>query len=549
MQEYKLDSNGELGRQLIKRFESLRSTRQNYERVLKEIDKYIYNKPSAFSTTITEGRIDGEDLYDTTGIISNSMLASILHSGLTSTAKKWVDLAPKDAKLKNIDSVKRWIDAVVDTMLSVFNSSESNFPQQNHEVLNSTTGYGTGCLYIDMKDGESIHFSARDLAEIYIMEDSNGVVDTVFREFELTARQAVQQFGAEGVSEMVRKTEQMNPDKKYKFIHACIPLQDSVNIYKDKTATPDIFSYIAYTVCCDDKKVCERKGYTGLPYIISRFEKLSGEVYGRSPAWKCLPDLKTLNKIGESELKALELAIEPIWGVPDDGVITEFNFTPNGVISGAVNEDGRQLLVPLNLGVKPSITDFKVQRLQESVRRAYTVHEYFQKEGTPLSATEINKKIQDSQILGAPNQFRIRSEYLSKVIARVLRLLLDNGKLPPIPQELIDKSGNFEYDIEYISPFTRQQRFDELDSINRAVQASAPLLQANPAALDVLDIDKWFRLSLDISGAPLSVIREYDDKKSQSLEEYRQQKAEEQQQMMQMQAEMDAQSKGIPPQQ
>jgi len=47
------------------------------------------------------------------------------------------------------------------------------------------------------------------------------------------------------------------------------------------------------------------------PWVVSRYMKVAGEIYGRGPLITALPDIKTLNKVKELVLK--ECIFSHIW--------------------------------------------------------------------------------------------------------------------------------------------------------------------------------------------------------------------------------------------
>ena len=49
------------------------------------------------------------------------------------------------------------------------------------------------------------------------------------------------------------------------------------------------------------------------PYIIFRWSLSSGELYGRGPVMRALPDIKTANKVVELVLKNATIAVSGIW--------------------------------------------------------------------------------------------------------------------------------------------------------------------------------------------------------------------------------------------
>ena len=64
----------------------------------------------------------------------------------------------------------------------------SNFQQEIHELYYDLVVFGTAALAIEKEMGQDIRFSARHIAEIYIAENHEGRVDTVYRKYELTAK-------------------------------------------------------------------------------------------------------------------------------------------------------------------------------------------------------------------------------------------------------------------------------------------------------------------------------------------------------------------------
>src|SRR3546814_12464122 len=77
-------------------------------------------------------------------------------------------------------------------------------------------------MLIDDDPAAGPSFAARHLGECYIAEDPAGRVDTLHREFQLTARQAVQQWG-KAVPEPIGRLAETSPGQKFTFVHAVRP--------------------------------------------------------------------------------------------------------------------------------------------------------------------------------------------------------------------------------------------------------------------------------------------------------------------------------------
>ena len=82
------------------------------------------------------------------------------------------------------------------------------------------------------------------------------------------------------------------------------------------------------------------------PAIAFRWLKAPGEIYGRGPVMKALPDIRTANKVVELVLKNASIAVTGIWQAEDDGVLNPdtVKLVPGAIIPKAPGSAG---LTPL----------------------------------------------------------------------------------------------------------------------------------------------------------------------------------------------------------
>lgn len=91
-----------------------------------------------------------------------------------------------------------------------------------------------------------------------------------------------------------------------------------------------------------DAMVLSEGRFEKSPFINFRWLKAPGEIYGRSPVMKALPDIKTANKVVELVLKNASIAVTGIWQADDDGVLNPANIklVPGAIIPKAVGSSG-----------------------------------------------------------------------------------------------------------------------------------------------------------------------------------------------------------------
>ena len=515
----------QLASKLIEQKGKLQSNRGNFENVWQQISEFVLPNRGDFTFMRAKGARADFRVFDTTAIQANEMLAAALHSGLTNPAARWFDLRPRDPSLLDNDNVKKWIDEVLRIMFKTFDSSIGNFYQQNHELLLDLVAYGTACMYVDEETGVGIRFNTRHLSEIYIVENSKGSVDTIYRCFKFTARQAEQEFGEDKLSPQVRSALASEPHKEFTFMHIVMPRKDAQRMDASLVeGIPENRKFVGMYVCEDDKAVINTAGFYEMPYIVVRWEKLIAESYGRSPAWNSLSDIRMINVMSETIIRAAQKQVDPPLLVADDGVVMPMRTHPSGTNVGGVSADGKPLIQPLQTGGNLSIGIEMMEQRREAIRQAYFVDQFIPKQGTPVTATEAIQNQENRLRLTGPQVGRIQAEYLAKLIDRVFGILLRANAFPPAPSEL----DGVDLDIEYVSPMVKQQRVAELMALNRAIDSASGYIQYKPDILDNLDGDEFFRGSLDVAGVPARYI-----KNKKIVEADREERAKQQEQMQQ----------------
>ena len=436
----------------------------------------------------TKGEKRAEILFDSTAITASNLLAASLQGTLTSPSLQWFNIKLKEEQLNQDRGVQLWLEDCSKRMYEVFN--ETNFNSEVHEMYLDLVTIGTGALFVEEGNKgfveSKIHFNTMHIAEYYIQENVQGYVDTLYRKYKLSARQAVQEFGEDNLGEKVLKAAKEKPDKMFNFIHAVEPLEDYERAMgKSNTKLP----FHSCHVCEEDKMLVRGGGYNEFPYLVPRWTKATGEIFGRSPSYNALPDIKTLNKAVEIGLKAWAKAIDPPLLVQDDGVIGRVRMTPGGIT--VVRNDAA--IKPLQIGSNWQITDMKENQLRTAIRQAYYSDQLQLQDGPQMTATEVQVRYELMQRLLGPTLGRFQSEFLNPLIERVFNIMFRANALLPVPEIAEGQS----LQVEFIGPLARSQRMEEAVAVERLYQLGMQLAQADPNILDLFDNDTAIRLSAE----------------------------------------------------
>lgn len=514
-----------------KRMNQMEGSRGTWEDHWQEILDYVMPRKADITFKRTKGEKRAEILFDSTAITASNLLAASLQGTLTSPSLQWFNIKLKEEQLNQDRGVQLWLEDCSKRMYEVFN--ETNFNSEVHEMYLDLVTIGTGALFVEEGNKgfveSKIHFNTMHIAEYYIQENVQGYVDTLYRKYKLSARQAVQEFGEDNLGEKVLKAAAEKPDKMFNFIHAVEPLEDYERAMgKGATKLP----FHSCHVCEEDKMVVRGGGYNEFPYLVPRWTKATGEIFGRSPSYNALPDIKTLNKAVEIGLKAWAKAIDPPLLVQDDGVIGRVRMTPGGIT--VVRNDAA--IKPLQIGSNWQITDLKENQLRTAIRQAYYSDQLQLQEGPQMTATEVQVRYELMQRLLGPTLGRFQSEFLNPLIERVFNIMFRANALAPVPEIAEGQS----LQVEFIGPLARSQRMEEAVAVERLYQLGMQLAQADPNILDLFDNDTAIRLRADLLGVPKTVLRGPAEVEQIRRQRAQQQQMQQQMMMAQQQAEVDA---------
>lgn len=490
----------DLANKLCKLYEEAKGLRQLKENQLKYVSKYVTPNRGDFgtSTNLASGGV-----FDTTAVEASKNLAAILVNGLTPPSLKWLSGRVKDDKLMAVKEVREWLNAVDHHLLDkVFNNPESKFSQQNHQFLRDLPTYGTSCMLVERVDDETI-FNSIHLQQVYFLEDHRGMPDTVFRKYEMTARQLAAKFGEENLPSKVKSDLMNRPNEKVECVHIVLPKADFKRLGGESSRDIAVHDFVSVNIATTERAILDIKGYYELPYTIARWDRRTDELYGTGPGLDALPNIFACNKVAKTLIEVTEKLGNPPIFMNDDSAARPLNLNAGGINYIEFDQNGRPLVQPFNTAARPQDLEALLIGFRMAIKTAFFVDKIEQREGTPASATEILDNQQIRLSLTGPHINRIETEYLSQVVERVFSLEMRAGTLPPIPEVL----NGVEVHFEFVSPLSKLQRGQELLSANKFLGATQVLWQSHPDSLDVIKVDESIAYFAELAGYPLKLMR------------------------------------------
>lgn len=510
--------DNEIGSQIVRRLEQLKPLRQPHENVWREC--YDYSHPlrgSGFNGEVNDSETAKRkraELLDSTSTDSARILASSIMGGMTPANSRWFELDSGN----ETDDEKRWLDSAAQTLWE--NIHGSNFDAVGFEGALDLVDAGWFCMYIEEDEANGgLAFHLWPISEIFCAASKpGGLIDTVYRTYQLTAEQAIAEFGSDNVSDKIREAAEKKPDEKFDFVHAIYPRKVSAVGARMARNMP----VASVNVECKSKKIVRESGYHEMPVVVPRWMQIPRSVYAVGPMFDALPDIKELSEIKRLELASLDIALGGMWIAEDDGVLNAKTIKLGArkvIVASSVDS-----MKALNSGVNFNVGFTKEEKLQASIRKVLMADQLQPQDGPAMTATEVHVRVGLVRQLLGPVYGRLQAEYLQPLITRCFGLAYRAGVLGRAPDSLAGRA----FSVKYISPLARAQKMEDVTSIERLYTNAGMIAQArggDMSVFDNLDDDQAINVLGDALGVPDKIRRRSDDvaamrkMKQQAMEE------------------------------
>ena len=476
-------------------------------------------------------RIPGEKRsqyqYDSTAPLALDRFASIIESLIIPRGQLWHGLGPEDDELLDDHEAMLWYEKVRTYLFKLRYGTTSNFAPQVNEVMSSMGAFGAGVMITEERPGQWLRYKSSHVKEHYFQENSDGIIDSNHREYELTARQAIQKFGEANVSDKIAKCVEKEPNRKFPFLHCVFPNTDRV--YGAVDAGGKAFQ--SFHVSVEDRQLVTRPGgYRKFPFIIARYLTSPNEVMGRSPAMTALAEIKMLNQMRKTDIRARHLAIDPPNLAANEASIRKFNLKPNAMNYGTLDMNGNPLVRPYQTGTRMDLSNDAIDQSRRMINDIFLVNLFQILIETPeMTATEVLARQQEKGDLLSPIGGRLENEFCGKLIEREIDAMAaagqfdDDGPLP-MPQSVRERGGA--YSVNYLSPMARYRVSGEAAGAEKTIQSLVPIAQIDPTVFDTINFKEYAKLIANAAGAPRRIMRSPEEMQAMEQSRQQQQQAE-----------------------
>lgn len=520
----------------------------------RELGEYILPRRPRFTISdVNKGDKRNQKIIDSTASIAARTLRSGMMSGVTSPARPWFKLATPDPDLNENGPVKEWLHQTAQIMTTSF--LRSNLYNTLPTVYGDLGVFGTAAMMIEEDMNNVMRFYSFPIGSYMIAKDYTGKVNTFVREFRMTIRQVVEQFGVKkngkwdwsnfslavrnlydagqyeawvDVCHMIIPNPEYDPDaleSKYNMKF------QSVYFERGATTTQGLDSWQMGGV--DQNVYLRESGYKYFPVLCPRWEVNGEDVYGTDcPGMTALPDIKQL-QVGERRTaQAIEKIINPPLMGPSSLATQKVSILP-GDITYLDVRDGMAGLRPVHqVDFRINEMEAKQAQVRDRIQRAF-YEDLFLMLSTldrrQITAREIEERHEEKLLALGPVLEQLNQDLLDPLIDHAFDIHMRQGMIPEPPEEL----QGMDLKVEYISIMAQAQKLVGLSGIERFAGFAGQMAAIDPSVLDKLNGDQLIDVYADITSVPPSIVRTDEEVEGMRASRARAQQQQQQMQMLQ----------------
>jgi hypothetical protein len=508
---------------------ALWSERSSFDSHWRELGDWLLPRRTRFwSGDRNRGDKRNQNIIDSTARFAARTLQSGLHAGLTSPARPWFKLTTPDPDLAQHQPVKEWLHVVTQRMQIVF--ADSNLYNTLPIVYGDMGVFGTGAMAV-LEDGHDLfRCYAYPVGSYALGVDNRGIVSTFVREYELTVRQVVQEFGRipgtraidwSRISTHVKDLwDRGNYEAPVTIMWVIAPNEDARQDRLEAKYLP--FSSCHFEAGENRPDVFLREsGFRHFPILAPRWDVTGEDSYGVDcPGMVALGDVKQLQLMQRDAMKAIKKGIDPpLVGTPELRT-QKTSLLPGDVTYVREPQHGLRAIHEITLNLEH--LERREAEIRYRIQRAFYEDLFLmlatadQRMGADRpTAREVEERHEEKLLALGPVLERTNDELLDPLIDRVFDLMERAGLLPEPPEEL----AGVALQVEYVSIMAQAQKLVGVVGQDRFVASIVPMMEVFPEVRHKVNVNRIVDNYGEMLGVDPRIIRDDDDANARMAEE------------------------------
>ena len=508
-------------KQIVEYGDSLFGKRATLLSYWQEVAENFYPERGHFTVRNYLGEEFAGNLSSSYPLLARRDLGNALGSMLRPSAKQWFHPIAQRARV-DLEG-RRWLQEAARIQREIMYERSGQFVKTSKEGDHDFAAFGQCALSVELnRDRTGLLYRCWHLRDVAWCDDESGALEAVHRKWKPTAYQLSRLFPGK-LSPKVTEKLAKDPYCEINCRHIVVPADQYQGEKKFRA------KFVSLQVDIDNLEVMEVVGVKVMPYVIPRWQTVSGSQYSYSPATVCaMPDARLIQAVTYTLLEAGQKATNPPIIATDNVVRGDVSLLPGGItwVDEAYDERMGAALRPL-MQDKNGLP-FGLE-LREDVRRSITEAFYLNKLSLPpqggpdMTAYEVGQRVQEFIRNTLPLFEPMEQNYNYALCDASFSLILNEGGFGPIPQSLSGSEVTFRFE----SPLSEAIEAHKAQVFMQA----GPLLQQamliEPGAALVVNAADALRDALLGIGFPAKSLRSEED--VEAIQEMQTQKAEEQQ--------------------
>jgi hypothetical protein len=466
-----------------------------------EIALNFYPERATFTNERSEGEEYADHLFSSFPVMCRRELGNLFAANLRDRSNKWFSIHVDDEELDESDAERAFLEHLTERQWRLMYAKGTQFVRATKEADHDFAAFGNAVIWYGLNsNGDGLLYRNHHLRDCAWTENADGVIDCFYRNFEWSARQIKQMF-PKTCSKQVQEACEKDPERKFKCRHIIMPMR----LYNYKSKGGKEFPFCSLFIERETDTCLEEVGLNYFPYIVPRWQTVSGSAYGISMATMILlPDGRTMQVMMRTLREAGEKYVDPPMIAIGDAIRGDMALYAGGVTIADMEYDERlgEVLRPItqDRGGMPIGMELATA-LKEDIRSGFFLDKIVMNpvSGKEMTAFEFGNHLQQTIRQTAPIFEPITESYSDPLCDGTFQLLMTNGAfaVQMMPETLQGREIKF----KFRSPLAEMEEQREAQIYGQVLTGILmPAAQVDPAQIEQIDLTTATRDAMRAGG-------------------------------------------------
>ncbi len=245
-------------------------------------------------------------------VLAHRELSDQFAAMLRPRGKDWFGMTVEDEATANDVQAKAWLEAKASTMRRIMYDKGAGFTWATKEADQDFAAFGQAVMTQELNDTrDGILYRTWHIKDCAWAENARRQIDTMHRVWKLQAR-AVRKLWPKTYDRKLDKICEKDPHRLITLRDIVIPADEYDLHDPAKARRAERFPFVRIYIDCEHETVLEETPLRRNPYMVPRWQTVSGSQYAHSPATVVgLADARLLQSITLTLLEAGQKAVNP----------------------------------------------------------------------------------------------------------------------------------------------------------------------------------------------------------------------------------------------